>query len=204
MCVYKKEIPPEEAYRFFTPGCVVLVGSQKDGRPNVMAASWQMPVSRKPPLVAVAVAKKHLTAEYVQASGAFTLNVPGYGLIERVHFCGTVSGREVDKFSAAGLTPVAGRKVAAPLVAECLAGVECRLWSTYEGGDHWIFVGEVVAAEATPECFEGRWTFRAKELFPVHHLGGTAYAVAGFLAELKRQGDGWTVVEKAVPEGGRF
>ena len=70
----------------------------------------------------------------------------------------------MDKFSAAGLTPVAGRKGAAPLVAECVAGVECRLWNTYDGGDHWIFVGEVVAAEVTPECFEGRWTFRTKEL----------------------------------------
>ncbi|MBC7105335.1 MAG: flavin reductase family protein, partial [Firmicutes bacterium] len=159
MVANKREIPCGEAYRLFTPGCVVLVGSQKDGRPNVMAASWQMPVSRKPPLLAVAVAKKHLTAEYVRASGAFTLNVPGYGLLGRVHFCGTVSGREVDKFRAAGLTPVAGRKTAAPLVAECPAGVECRLWNTYDGGDHWIFVGEVVAAEAAAECFDGRWTF---------------------------------------------
>ncbi|WP_123288679.1 flavin reductase family protein [Desulfosoma caldarium] len=70
----KREISWGKAYRRFTPGCVVLVGSQKDGRPNAMAASWQMPVSRKPPLLAVA--KKHLTAEYVRASGAFTPNVP--------------------------------------------------------------------------------------------------------------------------------
>lgn len=200
----KSEIAPDEAYRLLTPGCVVLIGSRKDGRPNVMAASWQMPVSRKPPLVAVAVAKQHLTAEYVRATGAFTLNVPGYGLLDRVHFCGTVSGRDIDKFAAAGLTPVAGRKVPAPLVAECLAGVECRLWKTYDGGDHWIFVGEVAAAEAAPECFEGRWTFKVKDHFPVHHLGGTAYAVAGFLAEVKRQGDGWMVAEKKIPGTDRF
>ncbi len=52
--------------------------------------------------------------------------------------------------------------------------------------------------------FEGRWTFKAKEYLPVHYLGGTAYAVAGFLAEAKRQGDRWTVVEKAAPDAGRF
>lgn len=195
----KREIPPDEAYRLLTPGCVVLVGSQKDGKFNVMTASWQMPVSRKPPLVAVAVTRKHLTAEYVRATGAFTLNVPGYGLLRQVHFCGTVSGREVDKLSAAGLTPVAGRKVAAPLVAECLAGVECRLWKAYDGGDHWIFVGEVVAAVAASECFESLWTFAGtRDLFPVHHLGGSTYAVAGFLAEVQKQGDGWVVVEKQV------
>jgi len=204
MRMTKREIPPDEAYRLLTPGCVVLVGSQKDDKFNLMVASWQMPISRKPPLVAVAVAKKHLTAEYVRASGAFTLNVPGYGLLDKVHFCGTVSGREIDKFSAAGLTPMAGQKVAAPLVAECLAGVECRLWNTYDGGDHWIFVGEVVAAGAAPECFEGRWIFRIKELFPVHHLGGTAYAVAGLLAEVGKKGDGWVVVEKPVPSAVRL
>ncbi|MGQ9531550.1 MAG: flavin reductase, partial [Desulfotomaculales bacterium] len=89
--------------------------------------------------------------------------------------------------------------VAAPLVAECLAGVECRLWKAYEGGDHWICVGEVVAAVAASEYFESLWTFAGtRDLFPVHHLGGFTYAVAGFLAEVQKQGDGWVVMEKQV------
>ncbi|WP_170161489.1 flavin reductase family protein [Desulfosoma caldarium] len=62
-----------------------------------------------------------------------------------------MSGKDVNNFRAAGLTPVAGRKTVAPLVAECPAGVECRLWNTHDGGNDWILVEEVVAAE----CIDG-------------------------------------------------
>jgi len=198
--VKKKEVAPGEAYRLLTPGCVVLVGSQKGDKPNVMAASWQMPVSKNPPLVSVAVAKGHLTAEYIKESGAFTLNVPGYGILAQVHRCGTVSGRHTDKFSAAGLTPVPGRCAPAPLVAECTAGVECRLWQAYDGGDHWIFVGEVLRAEAAEDCFDGQWTYARREQYPVHHLGGSLYAAPGTLAEVKLKGESLEVEERTLPK----
>ena len=194
----KKEIPLEQAYRLLTPGCVVLVASQKEGRYNVMTASWQMPVSVKPPLVAVAVAKRHLTAEYIRAGGAFTVNVPGLSLLPKVHHCGSVSGRDADKFAATGLTAVPGQKVAAPLIAECLAGIECRLWNTYDGGDHHIFVGEVVAAVAAQECFEKHWLFTGKEKFFVHHLGGPLYVVPGTMVSVSKGEKGFAVTEEPL------
>lgn len=33
-----------------------------------------------------------------------------------------------------------------PLLLKCIGNIECQLWNTYDGGDHYIFVGEVVAA----------------------------------------------------------
>lgn len=195
----KKEISPAEAYRLLTPGCVVLVASQKSEKYNVMTASWQMPVSRKPPLVAVAIAKQHLTADYIQSTGAFTVNVPGYDILTQVHRCGTVSGRDADKFAVTGLTPVPGQKVAAPLIAECLAGIECRLWQAYDGGDHWIFVGEVLSAVVAAEHFENQWRLSGgKEGFPIHHLGGAFYFVAGTLINVAKREDEYVVFEKPV------
>lgn len=195
----KKEVPLTAAYRLLTPGWVVLVASEKEGRFNVMTASWQMPVSVTPPLVAVAVAKKHLTAEYILAGGSFTLNVPGRELLPQVHYCGTHSGREVDKFAATGLTPVPGRKVAAPLIAECLAGVECRLWQAYDGGDHHIFVGEAVAAVAAAKYFDQHWLLGPEEgALPLNHLGGPLYAVSGKVLRVQKEGAGFAVEERAL------
>jgi len=197
----KKEVPVQGAYRLLSPGWVVLVGSEKDGRYNVMTAAWQMPVSVNPPLVAVAVAKRHLTAEYIRTGGAFTLNVPGYGLLPKVQYCGSISGRNADKFAAAGLTPVPGQKVAAPLIKECLAGIECRLWNTYDGGDHYIFVGEIKAAAAAPEHFETQWSLTGgREHLPVNHLGGGVYAVPGMVASVSKDEKGFTVTEKPLEE----
>lgn len=195
----KKEVRLEGAYRLLTPGWVVLVGSRHAGKDNVMTAAWQMPVSVNPPLLAVAVAKRHLTAEYIRASGAFTVNVPGLNLLPAVQYCGSISGRNAEKFAASGLTPVPGEKVAAPLVAECLAGIECRLWNTYDGGDHYIFVGEIKAAAAAPECFENHWSLTCgKGRSPVSHLGGPLYAVPGTLAAVAKDEKGFTVTEKPL------
>ncbi|MGO0122435.1 flavin reductase family protein [Desulfothermobacter acidiphilus] len=191
----KREVALAEAYRLLTPGMVVLIASRREEKNNVMAASWQMPVSKEPPLVSVAVAKKHLTAEYIQATGVFTVNVPGYGILTQVHFCGTVSGRRVqDKLAEAGLTPVPGQQVAAPLIKECLAGLECRVWNTYDGGDHYIFVGQVVRAEAASEVFEGSWHLREEKNCPVHHLGGPHYYLPGTPVAVKMH-DGRLTVE---------
>lgn len=195
----KRKIPTTEAYRLLTPGCVVLVASQKAGKYNVMAASWQMPISKRPPLVAVSIGRERLTAGYIQATGAFTINIPGYNLLSKVHYCGTVSGRNVDKFGASGLTPIPGQNVAAPLIGECLANVECRLWDTCDGGDHYIFVGEVVAAVAAPQYFENQWRFSGgKESFLLHHLGRSAYVVAGTLVNVLEKEGKFIVLEKLV------
>jgi flavin reductase (DIM6/NTAB) family NADH-FMN oxidoreductase RutF len=35
----------------------------------------------------------------------------------------------------------------APLLADALAWIECRIWAEYPTGDHTFFVGEVVALE---------------------------------------------------------
>lgn len=193
----KVEVAVRQAYRLLTPGCVVLVGSEKGGKYNVMTAAWQMPVSVNPPLVAVAIAKKHLTAEYIRAGGAFTVNVPGVSLLPKVHYCGTVSGREADKFAGSGLTAVPGQKVAAPLIAECLAGIECRLWNTYDGGDHYIFVGEIAAAAVAEGYFDKHWLLTESESF-VNHLGGPLYAAPGTIFSVSKEKDAFVVTKEPL------
>ena len=44
-------------------------------------------------------------------------------------------------------TPYHLGQTGAPLIDGCISHVECRTWATYDGGDHTIFVGEVIEAE---------------------------------------------------------
>ncbi|MEW5762194.1 MAG: flavin reductase family protein [Bacillota bacterium] len=176
----KFEVVPQQAYRLLNPGFVVLLSSAHGDRQNVMTLAWHMPVSFKPPLVAISVAPTRFTAGLIRAGGSFALNIPGRDLLPAVQYCGTVSGRDGDKFARAGLTPVPGRKVEAPLVGECLAHLECRVVQTHEAGDHLIFVGEVLAASAAEGLFDGMWRLdRAGETPPIAHLGGTNYLLPG-------------------------
>jgi hypothetical protein len=64
--------------------------------------------------------------------------------VAAVDFLGLASGRDMDKFTAAGLTPVRAEFVDAPYVAEFPMVIECRLAQTVELGLHTQFIGEIV------------------------------------------------------------
>jgi flavin reductase (DIM6/NTAB) family NADH-FMN oxidoreductase RutF len=104
-----------------------------------------MTTSISPPMMAISVAPTRFTHELIAKSGQFVLAWPGEGLAKATLFCGTHSGRDVDKFAVMKLTPVRGEHVRAPLVHECIANLECRLAGQMTTGDHTVFAGEVLA-----------------------------------------------------------
>jgi flavin reductase (DIM6/NTAB) family NADH-FMN oxidoreductase RutF len=93
----------------------------------------------------------------------FTLNILPAAQRAALELCGSRSGRDLDKWAAAGLTPQASERVAVPRVAGARLSFECRVLATmdvdparfldpaieklYPGKDyHRVFLGEVVAA----------------------------------------------------------
>jgi flavin reductase (DIM6/NTAB) family NADH-FMN oxidoreductase RutF len=74
------------------------------------------------------------------------VNAVDENLMEAVRVCGEKSGREVDKFKLAKLTPEKGAKVSAPLIMESPVSIECKVVKEVEVGDHVWFIGEVLAA----------------------------------------------------------
>jgi flavin reductase (DIM6/NTAB) family NADH-FMN oxidoreductase RutF len=84
--------------------------------------------------------------------------------------CGSASGRTVDKFQAFGLTAAPASRVAAPLIAECYASLECRLVDARMAGKYNFFVLEVIEA----------WVDRSrKDPRTLHHRGYGLFMVAG-------------------------
>lgn len=122
---------------------IVLVGSGNKEKPNIMAAAWCCPLSFDPPIFGVSIAKGRFSYELISKNKEFTINVPSEELKDVVKTCGTVSGRELNKFSKTGLTPEFGQ-LGAPMINECHASLECKVIEEKEVGDHIFFVGEVV------------------------------------------------------------
>ena len=112
----KHAVPIEHSHRLLTPGPVALVTAQRKGRVNVTPIGWISTVSAKPPLVSIAVYQDHFLHELIKASNEFVLNIPSVDLIKQVAYCGSVSGRDADKFEATGLHQAAPRYVETPLV----------------------------------------------------------------------------------------
>jgi flavin reductase (DIM6/NTAB) family NADH-FMN oxidoreductase RutF len=126
------------------PTPVFVVGTyDPQGRPNVMTAAWGGICSSRPLSVAVALRQTTHTYDNLIARKAFTISIPSEAHVKVVDFIGMNSGRDVDKFAAAKLTPVRSSLVDAPYVAEFPIVIECKLSHTTELGSHTLFVGEI-------------------------------------------------------------
>ncbi len=83
---------------------------------------------------------------------------------------GNCSGQDVDKFKRFGLMAVPAKRVAAPLVAECFANLECKITNTRLVNQYNLFILEVVKAwvDATQ-----------KNPKTIHHHGYGEFVVDG-------------------------
>jgi flavin reductase (DIM6/NTAB) family NADH-FMN oxidoreductase RutF len=175
----RQTIPELEARRLLGGGPVVLVTTAWRGNYNVMPATFVTPISFDPPLIGLAVHPERHTHDMIKRSEEFALSVPGRDLIHHCQYLGSVSGRDVDKFELSKLPAFKARKVDAPLVEGCVGYIECGLEDAYTMGDHTLFVGMVVAAQAEREAFEHVWLLGDDDRKPLHHIGANCYAILG-------------------------
>jgi len=173
------QLPLTRANRLINHGPAIMVTASHHGQRNVMTAAWAMPVSQTPPMVAVAIGPKRYTHTLIIDSNEFVINIPNTTLLDALWCCGSLSGRGLDKFTRCGLTPVAGKRVEAPLIAECIGAIECRLHSHPTVGDHTIMIGEVLAVWAKPDLFDERLRVEKEEAQTLHHLGGREFFAPG-------------------------
>ncbi|RKY00149.1 flavin reductase family protein [Candidatus Poribacteria bacterium] len=144
----------------------LLASLDKNGKPNVMAIGWgTIGIIWGKPIFVVLVRPSRYTFECIEHTGDFTVNVPTKWMKDIVTYCGTVSGRDHDKFAEKGLTAVPGKTVKSPIVAECAIHYECKvvhyndiipdhlpqsiISTAYPLGDfHRLYFGEILDAYA--------------------------------------------------------
>lgn len=176
----KIEIDPPSSRRLLYPRPLVLVTSaSKEGKPNIITLAWSMPTSFEPPLVAISVARERFSHELIEDLCEFVINIPSRNLLGPVLFCGSTSGRFVDKFKETGLTPLPSKKVKPPRIKECVAHLECKLVEKFQTGDHTIFLGEVVASSADEAAFDEKLILNLEQVEPLLQVGGDYYVSTG-------------------------
>ncbi len=166
----KRTYPQSKVYGLLEPGPVVLVTTEQKGRPNVMTLCWHTMVDFEPPLVGFVMSDRNFSFAGLKATRECVINIPTVELAKAAVGCGNVSGRRVDKFERFGLTPLPATKVAAPLIGECYANLECRVVDTRLVEKYGFFVLEVLKAWVDPKVKEPR---------TLHHRGGNDFMVAG-------------------------
>jgi flavin reductase (DIM6/NTAB) family NADH-FMN oxidoreductase RutF len=141
------------AFTLIEPGPVVLVTTRAEGSNNIMTISWTMVLDFGAMFAITTGAWNHSFAALKKTRGC-VIAVPTVDLLDKVVGIGTCSGADTDKFARFGLTPTLAKLVEAPLVAECLANIECKVIDMI--AKHNIVVLEGVAAHYDPARKEKR------------------------------------------------
>ncbi|SMC47381.1 flavin reductase family protein [Papillibacter cinnamivorans] len=151
------KLPMEKAFMLIEPGPVLLISTRDGGRDNIMTLSWHM-VMDFTPRIAIATGPWNHSFRALVNTRECVLAVPAVDLAETAVRIGDCSGADVDKFETFALTPLPAAEVKAPLIAECLACLECRVAEYLE--PQGIFILEGLRAWIDAERKERR-TFHA-------------------------------------------
>jgi flavin reductase (DIM6/NTAB) family NADH-FMN oxidoreductase RutF len=157
-----------DLFRRLTAG-VYVVGVADSGRRNAFTAAWLMQVSFDPLLLALSVNPGHASFPLLVGGGGFAVSVLSRDQLDLARHFGTRSGRETDKL--AGVSWRAGR-TGAPILAEAVAYLECRLTGRIPAGDHEIVIarpvaGEILLPEAIPLTYADTGDLDgSRELYP--------------------------------------
>lgn len=139
------------------PCPVVLVTCvDSKGEPNIITLAWAGTVCSKPPMLGLGIRPHRYSYGLIERSGEFVVNIPTKDILKETDFCGTVSGKNVDKFSQTGLTPEPAEKVEPPLIKECPVNIECLVKKKIPLGVHHLFLGEIVYVHVDQEILDAK------------------------------------------------
>jgi len=155
-----QEVPINEAVSLRFPEQLFLITTtDKDGRANIMTIAWCMLTSFDPYMVALSVCKERYTHLLISQNREFTLAFPTVDMKKEVLYCGTHSGRKVDKLKESGLKVMSAKKVKAPLIEKCNVNLECKVIGELDTGSNTIFVGEILVAYVSEHAQRALYCF---------------------------------------------
>ncbi len=173
----KSAIPVEHSNRILNAGSIVLLTATFEKLSTISTIAWQMPVSKSPGLIALSIFNKGYSLELIKKSKIFCINLPDSSLLNKVRFCGSHSGRDINKFNATGLTPLKCKEINTFFIDECVAHIECSLSEVFDSGDHKIVIGKVVSSYIDELLFNKNCVIDLNRIQLIHHLGGNHFGV---------------------------
>ncbi len=141
--LHRVSLDAAKVLRLLPPYPVVLVTTGS----NIITINQVAYFTFAPLRLGIGVAQTRYTHGLLKTERAFVINVPDASLLNAVRLCGSVSGREVDKFAAAGLTRCPALKLPAAGIGECGAQIECQVDREMAFEERTWFIGPVVAAQ---------------------------------------------------------
>ena len=126
----------------FATGVAVVTTREPDDTLHGLTINSFTSVSLEPPLVLVCIDRRARSHDFIAQSGIFAVNILSEQqelLSERFSARAPLVSRHFEG------VPYRLAATGSPILEGSLAWLDCRVWATYDGGDHTIFVGQVEA-----------------------------------------------------------
>lgn len=124
------------------PCPTVLVTSKWKDCEDVLTVSWAGIASSHPEYITIAINRKRYSYSLIKESLKFVVNIPNSDMLEKVDYCGSNSGRDVDKFQSCNFKKINCENEYI-LIEECPVNIICTVEHIYPLGSHDLFIGRV-------------------------------------------------------------
>ncbi len=135
------------------PCPVTLIGAKKEGTHNITTISWLTRISHDPFWVCINVSPKRHIHDFIIDTEEFAITVLAQNQGKIAMYCGTRSGKDVDKIKELGIETFEPQKIKVPLIKGAVANIECKLIKYLPAADHTIFIGQAIAATYEKDKF---------------------------------------------------
>ena len=108
------------------PAALISCGKTPDEH-NLITVSWLGTLCTDPPMCYISVRPGRHSYDIIKRNGEFVINLTTVDMAKATDWCGVKSGRDFDKFAAAGLEKLPGVKVGAPMIAGAGLHYECKV-----------------------------------------------------------------------------
>lgn len=173
------------------PAVLVSCGSTPEEY-NLLTIAWTGTVCTNPPMCYISVRKERHSYDIIRRTGEFVINLTTEEIARATDWCGVKSGREVNKWEAMSLTPMANDHVAAPLVGESPLSICCKVRQVVELGSHDMFIADVVGIEADERFIDPEsGKFSLDKARPIVYSHGEYFRLGEMIGHF-----GWSVRKK--------
>jgi flavin reductase (DIM6/NTAB) family NADH-FMN oxidoreductase RutF len=157
-----QEIERNTAFELASPFPYTLaVTLDRRDRPNIIGLSWWTFTSWDPLMIAISVGQERYSHSCLEHHREFTLCFPSEEQAKDAWFCGTRSGRKVDKFQETGFIPIHSKKVKPPIIENSTVAYECKIVNEVKTGDHTLFIANVAAIHGNHD--------KAHHIYSIHY-----------------------------------
>lgn len=144
------------------PAVIVSCGDY-NGTSNLLTIAWTGTVCTNPPMVYISVRPERYSYALIRDSREFVINLTTERMAYATDYCGIRSGRDHDKWTDTGLTPIPAKTVNCPMVQESPVNIECKVTQIQELGSHHMFLAKVTAVHVDPRYMDEHNTFHLEQ-----------------------------------------